>query len=209
MFRPGNLKFVKPFSGGSEAVEAALKFSRQYFKQSGKPGKYKFISRYYAYHGGTFGGMAASGTGPRKSNFEPHLNGFLKVFPPSFYRDRFSTWEEANRFAARSVEDVIVHEDPDTVAGFLVEPVGNTGGIITPTEEYFQILREICDRYNVLLIFDEVITGFAKTGNMFAAQTYRSYAGHHLHRQGYFERRDAAWGDDRAGRYGRGLSGIA
>jgi adenosylmethionine-8-amino-7-oxononanoate aminotransferase len=170
---PGNLKFVKPFSGGSEAVEAALKFSRQYFKQSGKPGKYKFISRYYAYHGGTFGGMAASGTGPRKSKFEPQLNGFLKVFPPSFYRDRFSSWEEANRFAARSVEDVILHEDPDTVAGFIVEPVGNTGGIITPTEEYFQILREICDRHNVLLIFDEVITGFAKTGSMFAAQTYR------------------------------------
>jgi adenosylmethionine-8-amino-7-oxononanoate aminotransferase len=170
---PGNLKFVKPFSGGSEAVEAALKFSRQYFKQSGKPGKYKFISRYYAYHGGTFGGMAASGTGPRKSKFEPQLNGFLKVFPPSFYRDRFFSWEEANRFAARSVEDVILHEDPDTVAGFIVEPVGNTGGIITPTEEYFQILREICDRYNVLLIFDEVITGFAKTGSMFAAQTYR------------------------------------
>jgi adenosylmethionine-8-amino-7-oxononanoate aminotransferase len=169
---PGNLKFVKPFSGGSEAVESALKFSRQYFKQSGKPGKYKFISRYHAYHGGTFGGMAASGTGPRKSKFEPQLNGFLKVFPPSYYRDMFSTWEEANRFAARSVEDVIVHEDPETVAGFLVEPVGNTGGIITPTKEYFQILREVCDRYNVLLIFDEVITGFAKTGAMFAAQTY-------------------------------------
>jgi adenosylmethionine-8-amino-7-oxononanoate aminotransferase len=70
------------------------------------------------------------------------------------------------------VEDVIVHEDPNTVAGVLVEPIGNTGGIITPTDEYFQILREICDRYDVLLIFDEVITGFAKTGNMFAAQTF-------------------------------------
>ena len=94
------------------------------------------------------------------------------MFPPSYYRDRFSSWEEANRFAARSLEDVIVHEDPDTVAAFLVEPIGNTGGIITPTEEYFQMLREICDRYGVLLIFDEVITGFAKTGNMFAAQTF-------------------------------------
>ena len=169
---PGNLKYVKPFSGGSEAIEAAMKFVRQYFKQTGRAGKYKFVSRYFGYHGGTFGGMAASGTGTRKSKFEPHLGGFLKVFPPTFYRDRFPSWEEANRFAAQSFEDVILQEDPDTVAGILVEPIGNTGGIITPTEEYFRILREICDRYQVMLIFDEVITGFAKTGRMFAAQTF-------------------------------------
>lgn len=168
---PGNLKFVKPFSGGSEAVESALKFARQYFRQTGKPGKYKVISRYHSYHGATFGAMGASGNGPRKAKFEPNMGGFLKVFPPSHYRDRFS-WEEANRFAAQSVEDVIVHESPDTVAAFIVEPIGNTGGIITPTAEYFRILRDICDRHDVLLIFDEVITGFAKTGNMFAAQTY-------------------------------------
>lgn len=169
---PGNLKFVKPFSGGSEAVEAALKFARQYYKQTGRPNKFKFVSRYYSYHGGTFGGMGASGSGPRKSKFEPQMDGFVKVFPPSFYRDQFSSWEEANRFAAHSIEDVIVHEDPDTVAGVLLEPIGNTGGIITPTEEYFQIIREACDRHDVLLIFDEVITGFGKTGDMFAAQTY-------------------------------------
>ncbi|MGC2399634.1 MAG: aspartate aminotransferase family protein [Acidobacteriaceae bacterium] len=169
---PGSLKFVKPYSGGSEAVESALKFTRQYFHQTGRPNKFKFISRYYSYHGGTFGGMSASGTGVRKSKFEPQMDGFLKVFPPSYYRDRFPTWEEANRFAAKSLEDVIVHEDPSTVAGFIVEPIGNTGGIITPTEEYFRMIREICDRYQVLLIFDEVITGFAKTGNMFAAQTF-------------------------------------
>jgi adenosylmethionine-8-amino-7-oxononanoate aminotransferase len=169
---PGNLDFAKPFSGGSEAVEAAMKFVRQYFKQSGHPGKYKFVSRYYSYHGGTFGGMAASGGGARKTKFEPQLAGFPKVFPPTYYRERFASWEEANRFAAQSVEDVILHEDPDSVAGVIVEPIGNTGGIITPTAEYFQMLRETCDRHNVALIFDEVITGFAKTGKMFAAQTY-------------------------------------
>jgi len=169
---PGNLRYVKPFSGGSEAVESALKFTRQYFKQTGHPGKYKFISRYFSYHGGTFGGMSASGTGSRKSNFEPQMTGFLKVFPPSYYRDDFDSWDEANRFAARSIEDVIVAEDPETVAGVIVEPIGNTGGIITPTAEYFEMLREACTRHNVMLIFDEVITGFAKTGNMFAAQTY-------------------------------------
>jgi len=169
---PGNLKYVKGFSGGSEATESAMKFVRQYFKQTGHPGKYKFISRYYGYHGGTAGAMSASGTGPRKTKFEPQMPGFIKVFPPSHYRDQFDTWEECNRFAAETVEDVIIAEDPDTVAGFIVEPIGNTGGIITPTAEYFRMLRRICDRHNVILIFDEVITGFGKTGSMFAAQTY-------------------------------------
>jgi adenosylmethionine-8-amino-7-oxononanoate aminotransferase len=169
---PGSLKYCKAFSGGSEAVEAAMKFVRQYFKQTGHPGKYKFISRYQGYHGATAGAMAASGTGPRKTSFEPHMPGFLKVFPPTHFRDRFSSWEECNRFTARMLEDVIQMEDPRTVAGVLVEPIGNTGGIITPTPEYFQILRDICTRHNVILIFDEVITGFAKTGSMFAAQTF-------------------------------------
>ncbi|MCZ6634204.1 MAG: aminotransferase class III-fold pyridoxal phosphate-dependent enzyme [bacterium] len=169
---PGELNFIKTVSGGSESVEATLKFVRQYFKQTGSPGKYKFVSRYYGYHGATFGAMAASGTGVRKTPFEPQMGGFLKVLPPSYYRDQFSSWEECNRFCARLFEDVIVHEDPETVAGILVEPIGNTGGVITPTEEYFQILRDICDRYNVLLIYDEIITGFGKTGDMFAAQTF-------------------------------------
>ena len=169
---PGNLKYVKPFSGGSEANESAMKFARQYFKQTGRPGKYKFISRYHGYHGSTGAAMSASGTGPRKTKFEPQMPGFLKVFPPTHYRSQFSDWGECNRLAARAVEDVIVAEDPATVAGVIVEPIGNTGGIITPTREYFEILRAACDRHDVLLIFDEVITGFGKTGRMFAAQTY-------------------------------------
>ena len=169
---PGNLNFVKPFSGGSESIESSMKFVRQYFKQTGHPGKYKFISRYHAYHGGTFATMAASGGGNRTSKFEPKMAGFLKVPPPNYLRDRFSSWEECNRYAARMFEDVIINEDPDTVAAVLVEPIGNTGGIITPTEEYFRIIREICDKYNVILIFDEIITGYAKTGSMFAAQTF-------------------------------------
>ena len=185
-----------------------MKFVRQYFKQTGHPGKYKFVSRYHGYHGGTFGAMAASGNGPRKSKFEPQMAGFLKVFPPTHYRDRFS-WDEANRFAAQSVEDVILHEAPDTVAGVIVEPIGNTGGIITPTPEYFRILRDICDRHNVLLIFDEVITGFAKTGSMFAAQTLRRDARHPLRRQGHLERRHSLGRDDRARGHGGGVSRAA
>jgi adenosylmethionine-8-amino-7-oxononanoate aminotransferase len=89
---PGNLKFVKPFSGGSESIEAAMKFARQYFKQTGCPGKYKFISVYLSYHGGTYATMAAGGAGKRKTKFEPHMPGFLKVFSPIQYRDRFPSW---------------------------------------------------------------------------------------------------------------------
>jgi len=169
---PGNLRFIKPYSGGSESIESAMKFTRQYYRQTGRPGKYKFVSRYLGFHGSTFGAMAASGTGPRKTAFEPHLTGFPKVFPPNYYRERFDSWEECNRFCAQMFEDVIKLEDPATVAGALVEPIGNTGGTITPTEEYYRMLRGICDRYEVTLMFDEIITGFAKTGAMFAAQAY-------------------------------------
>jgi len=169
---PGNLNYAKPFSGGSESIESAIKFVRQYFKQTGRPQKYKFISQYYGYHGATFGAMAASGTGKRKTKFEPQLNGFLKVFPPIYYRDRFASWEECNRFCAQMMEDIIVHEDRDTVAGIIIEPICNTGGIISPTDEYFALIRDICDRHHVVLIFDEVLTGFAKTGAMFAGQAF-------------------------------------
>ncbi len=169
---PATLNFVKPFSGGSESMEAAMKFARQYYKQTDRPHKYKFVSRYLGYHGGTFGAMAASGTGKRKTPFEPQMPGFIKVYPPSYYRDRFASWEECNRFCAQMFEDAIINEDPDTVAGVIIEPIGNTGGIITPTEEYFHLLREICDRHDVLLIFDEIITGWGRTGSMFAAETF-------------------------------------
>lgn len=169
---PGNLNYIKAYSGGSESIESTLKFVRQYWKQAGHPNKFKFVSRYFGYHGGTFGAMSASGTGKRKSPFEPMMTGFLKVFPPTYYRDRFATWEECNRFSAQMFEDVIINEDPETVAGVILEPIGNTGGIITPTDEYFQIIRDICDRHNVTLIYDEIITGYGRTGNMFAAQTF-------------------------------------
>ncbi len=169
---PENLNYIKPYSGGSESVESALKFVRQYYKQTGHPGKYKFISRYFGYHGSTYGAMAASGTGKRKTKFEPQMAGFYKVPPPTYWRDRFTSWEECNRFSAQAIEDVILNEDPETVAGVILEPVGNTGGVITPTQEYYQLVRQICDQYHVKLIFDEIITGFGKTGAMFAAQTY-------------------------------------
>jgi len=170
---PGNLNYIKSFSGGSESIEAAMKFSRQYFKQTGHPGKYKFISHYLSYHGATFATMAASGSGKRKNKSEPQMPGFLKVPSPIQYRDHFPSWEKTCEFVAYMFEDIIINEDPETVAGIIIEPICNTGGIVTPTDRYFEILRSICDKYNVILIFDEVMTGFAKTGNMFAAQTFK------------------------------------
>jgi len=169
---PGDLNLVKAFSGGSESIECAMKFVRQYFKQTGHPAKYKFITRYDSYHGATFATMSASGSGSRRTKFEPLMAGFLKVPTPNHLRDRFSCWDECNRFAARMFEDVMINEDPETVAAVIVEPIGNTGGTITPTDEYYRILRDACTRHNVMLIFDEIITGYARTGAMFAAQTF-------------------------------------
>ena len=169
---PGDLNYIKAFSGGSESIEAAMKLARQYFKQTGHPDKYKFIGNYLSFHGSTLATMAAGGSARRKAKFQPEVPGFVKILSPIQVRDRFPTWAEANRFCAQLFEDVIVSENPETIAGVILEPICNTGGMVTPTAEYFALIREICDRHNVLLIFDEVLTGFGKTGDMFAAQTY-------------------------------------
>jgi len=168
---PGNLNYIKSFSGGSESIEAALKLVRQYFKQAGYNDKMKCISNYLSYHGATFAAMSAGGS-PRKDKFEPQMPGFVKLYSPKQLRDSFPSWEETCRFCANLLEKTILSENPDTIGAVLVEPICNTAGIITPTEEYFRIIREICDKYNVVLIFDEVLMGFGKTGDMFAAQTF-------------------------------------
>jgi len=170
---PGDLNTVKLLSGGSEATEAAMKLTRQYHHQSGNPNKYKFVARYEGYHGATMGALSATGVARRKAVFEPTLQGYIHVMPPTCYRCPYGkVYPECGAFCAKIVGDVIKLEGPDTVAGVILEPIGNTGGIITPPDEYFSILRDICDQYQVLLIFDEIITGFARTGNMFAAQTF-------------------------------------
>ena len=170
---PGDLHSVKILNSGSEATETAMKLARQYHKQSGNPHKYKVISLYGGFHGVTMGALSASGTTKRKVAFEPFGAGYVHVFPPTCYRCPYGlTYPDCHILCATIVEDVIKREDPSTVAALIVEPISNTLGIITPPDEYFKILREICDRYNVLLIFDEIITGFGRTGEMFAAQTF-------------------------------------
>lgn len=170
---PGDLSAVKLQCGGSEVTEAAIKLARQYHKLTGNPGKYKIISRYLSWHGSTLGSLSASGLKGRKTVNEPLAPGFLHVFPPTCYRCPFGkSYPDCGITCASIVGDVIEMEDPDTVAAIMVEPIGHTGGVIDPPEEYLPKLREICDRYNVLLIFDEIITGIGRTGQMFAAETF-------------------------------------
>jgi adenosylmethionine-8-amino-7-oxononanoate aminotransferase len=170
---PGDLSAVKFQCGGAEVTEAAIKLARQYHKLTGSPGKYKVISRYQSWHGSTLGALSASGLKSRKTVNEPMAPGFLHVFPPTCYRCPFGKqYDACGITCATLVNDVIEMEDPDTVAAVMVEPIGHTGGIIDPPEEYLPILRDICTRHNVLLIFDEIITGAGRTGHMFAAETF-------------------------------------
>ena len=170
---PGDMGAVKFFSGGSESTEGAIKMARQYHKLTGNPQKFKVISRYQSWHGSTMGSLSASGLASRKAVNEPLAPGFVHVFPPTCYRCPFGKeYPSCELTCATLIEDVIQLEDPDTVAAVIVEPIGHTGGIIDPPDEYLPLLREICDRNNVLLIFDEIITGIGRTGEMFAAETF-------------------------------------
>jgi adenosylmethionine-8-amino-7-oxononanoate aminotransferase len=170
---PGDLSTVKFQCGGAEVTEAAIKLARQYHKLTGSPGKYKIISRYQSWHGSTLGALSASGLKSRKTVNEPLAPGFLHVFPPTCYRCPFGkSYPDCGITCATIVEQVMEMEDPSTVAAVMVEPIGHTGGVIDPPPEYLPLLRDLCDRHNVLLIFDEIITGIGRTGQMFAAQTF-------------------------------------
>jgi adenosylmethionine-8-amino-7-oxononanoate aminotransferase len=170
---PGDLNTVKLLSSGSEATETAMKLCRQYWKQAGKPGKWKFISRYYGYHGATLGAMAASGTPKRRMPFEPLPAGYIHIPTVHCYRCPYGqSYPTCGVFCAEYLRQVISLEGPDTVAAVIVEPIGNTGGILMPPPEYLPIIRRICDELDVLLIFDEMITGMGRTGRMFAADTF-------------------------------------
>ncbi|QDV32652.1 aminotransferase family protein [Tautonia plasticadhaerens] len=170
---PGDLGAVKFQCGGAEVTEAAIKLARQYHKLNGSPGKYKVISRYQSWHGSTLGALSASGLKSRKTVNEPMAPGFLHVFPPTCYRCPFGQQYPGCGLTCASIVDRVVEmEDPETVAAIIVEPIGHTGGVIDPPDEYLPMLREICDRHDILLIFDEIITGFGRTGHLFAAETF-------------------------------------
>ena len=170
---PDDMGAAKFFSGGSETTEAAIKMARQYHRLKGNASKFKIIGRYHSWHGSTMGSLSAGGLKSRRAVNEPLATGFLHVFPPTCYRCPFDKqYPDCGLTCASLVNDVIDLEDPETVAAVIVEPIGHTGGIIDPPEEYLPLLREYCDRHDVLLIFDEIITGVGRTGQMFAAQTF-------------------------------------
>nr|WP_285868639.1 aminotransferase [Mesobacillus maritimus] len=150
-------------NSGSEANEVAFKIARQYHVQNGNPGKYKFISRYRAYHGSTLGALSATAQANRKEKYGPNASGFLHVPPPYPYRQTFAD----DLAAAEYLREVITWEGPETVAGVILEPFISGGGVLIPSTEYLQRVAEICKEYDVLLITDEVVSGFGRTGEMF------------------------------------------
>jgi adenosylmethionine-8-amino-7-oxononanoate aminotransferase len=166
---PGDLNRVFFTSGGSEAVESALKLARQYHKVTGKPNKYKLVAREIAYHGTSFGALSATGITDLRTPFEPLTPGAVHVPNTNRYRMAPGVTEGT---MAETIADKIEFEGPDTVAAVILEPVQNAGGCFTPPEGYFQRVREICDHYDVLFISDEVICGWGRLGEWFGAQRY-------------------------------------
>ncbi|QOT16803.1 aspartate aminotransferase family protein [Paenarthrobacter sp. YJN-5] len=169
---PGDLDWAFFVNSGSEASEFAIRSAVSYWRERGAPGKVKVLGRNISYHGMTMGALSMSGHAARRPDYGPLLHAF--PFAPPAYAYRFAqpgeNEEDYALRAARAFEEAIRNEDPGTVAAVIVEPiVGAAGGVLTPPAGYFSQLREICDRLNVLLIIDEVITGIGRTGDWFAS----------------------------------------
>jgi len=169
---PGDLNHILFVNTGSEANEAALKIARQYARQKhAGQNRSKIIARYRGYHGWTFGANSATGQAGRKVAFEPLVPGFVHVRPPDLFRllEGLSP-SQAARELARELDQVIEFEGPESVAAFIGEPIIGGGGVLVPPDEYWPLIREVCDKHGVLLIHDEIITGFGRTGAMFCSE---------------------------------------
>ncbi len=171
---PGDLNRVFFSTGGGEAVESAWKLAKQYFKLQGKPGKHKVISRAIAYHGTPHGALSITGLPSLKAPFEPLVPSTQRVPNTNIYRAPVhgDDPEAFGRWAADRIEEAIEFEGPETVAAVFLEPVQNAGGCFPPPPGYFQRVREICDKYDVLLVSDEVICAYGRLGTMFGADRY-------------------------------------
>ena len=155
-------------SGGGEATESSIKMARAYWKLMEKPERTKVVSRIDGYHGVTLAAMSATGLSPYWAQFEPRVPGFSHIPSPYPYRYEAPDGVSQGIAAANELEQALLREDPDTVAMFIAEPVQGAGGVIPPQDDYFPRIREICDQYDVLFVADEVITGFGRTGTLFA-----------------------------------------
>jgi adenosylmethionine-8-amino-7-oxononanoate aminotransferase len=170
---PGDLDQVYLLSGGSEAVETALKLARQYMVESGQPQRSLFIARRQSYHGNTLGALALGGNEWRRRQFTPLLMEVGRVAPCYEYRDRLAGQSQDAYTASliTGLEAAIVAAGPERVIGFCAEPVvGATGGAIPPTPGYFKAVRALCDKYGMLLIADEVMCGMGRTGTLYAIE---------------------------------------
>lgn len=172
MTQQENMAKVMFSSGGSDAVETALKLARQYWKLKGEAQRYKFISLQYGYHGVHFGGASVNGNAYYKEAYEPLLPGCFNVPSPFLYRNPWSDDpEELGEICAGFLEQEILNQGPNSVAAFIAEPIqGAGGGVIVPPANFWPRVRQICDKYGVLLIADEVITGFGRAGDMFGSR---------------------------------------
>ena len=166
---PSGFSKVFLVSGGSEAVETALKMARQYHLETGHPSKYRVISRWTSYHGNTIAALSLSGRPQWRKNFVPLLLNFPHISPPYCYRCPFAKeYSHCGIDCAYDLERIIRLEGPDSISAFIAEPIiGTTAPGVTPPPEYYKIIRRICDKYNILMIMDEVITGFGRTGRNF------------------------------------------
>ncbi len=173
-YAPGDLNRVFFTTGGGEAVESAWKLAKQYFKLTGKPTKHKVISRAIAYHGTPQGALSITGLPDMKAPFEPLVPSSFRVPNTNIYRAPVhgDDPEAFGRWAADRIDEAIEFEGPDTVAAVFIEPVQNSGGCFPPPPGYFQRVREICDKHDVLLVSDEVICAFGRLGHMFASERY-------------------------------------
>ncbi len=173
-YAPADLNRVFFTASGGEAVETAWKAAKQYFKLTGKPNKTKVISREIAYHGTTQGALSITGIPGLKEPFEPLVPSTVHVANTNYYRAPDQTMDEKafGLWAADEIENAIIAEGPDTVCAVFLEPVQNAGGCFPPPPGYFQRVREICDRHDVLLVSDEVICAFGRLGDMFGANRY-------------------------------------
>jgi len=160
-------------SGGSDAVEAALKLARQYWKCRGQADRTKFIALRQGYHGVHFGGMSVNGNTGFRRPYEPLLPGCFHVDSPWLYRNAYTDDpERLGVICADQLEREILFQGPDTVAAFIAEPVQGAGGVIVPPPNYWPLVRAVCDRHGVLLIADEVVTGFGRTGALFGTRLW-------------------------------------
>jgi putrescine aminotransferase len=165
---PGELDVTYFASGGAEANDTAYKIARLYWKLRGEPDRVNIVSRIRDYHGLTYGATSATGLANFWKGFEPLAPGFLHAPAPDPYR--YAGEGSAGEGYVKALEQVVLQAGPQTVAAVVVEPVQGAGGLIVPPADYFPLLRALCDKYGLLLIADEVITGFGRTGRWFAME---------------------------------------